>query len=122
MDKKKILVVDDEKDLVEMVALRLEANNFAVIKAYDGEAGLNLAKTTKPDLIILDLMLPKIDGYKICRFLKFDAKYKNIPVIILTAKAQDTDKELGKEVRADLYITKPFEAEVLLEKINQLLK
>lgn len=122
MADKKILVVDDEADLVEMVTLRLEANDFAVIKAYDGQSGLDLARTEKPDLIILDLMLPKIDGYKVCRMLKFDEKYKNIPVILFTAKAQDTDKELGKEVKADAYITKPFEAEVLLAKINQLLK
>lgn len=122
MAKKKILVVDDEAALVEMIALRLEANDFAVIKAYDGQVAFNLARTEKPDLIILDLMLPKIDGYKVCRMLKFDEKYKNIPVILFTAKVQDADKELGKQVRADAYVTKPFEAEVLLAKINQLLK
>lgn len=121
MAKKRILVVDDEKDLVEMIVLRLEANDFAVIKAYDGQSGFDLAKAEKPDLIILDLMLPKIDGYKVCRMLKFDEKYKNIPVIIFTAKAHDTDKELGREVRADAYITKPFEADVLLAKINELM-
>ncbi len=122
MAKKKILVVDDEKDLVEMISLRLEASDFMVIKAYDGQAGLELARTKKPDLIILDLMLPKIDGYKVCRMLKFDVKHKDIPVILFTAKALDTDKELGKQVRADAYVTKPFEAEILLMKINQLLK
>ena len=122
MLKKKILVVDDEADLVEMVALRLEASDFEVIKAYDGQTGLDKARNELPDLIILDLMLPKIDGYKICRMIKFDEKYKNIPVILFTAKAQDADKKLGMDVGADAYLTKPFESTVLLTKINQLLK
>jgi len=122
MEKKKILVVDDEFDLVEMLSIRLEANDFTVIKAFDGQAGLDMARTEKPVLIILDLMLPKLDGYKVCRMLKFDEKYKSIPVIIFTAKAQDTDKELGKEVRADAYLTKPFEPEILLAKIKELIK
>lgn len=122
MVKKKILVVDDEADLVDMLTLRLEASDFSVIKAYDGQQGLDKARIEKPDLIILDLMLPKIDGYKVCRILKFDEKYKDIPVILFTAKAQESDKELGREVRADAYITKPFEAQVILAKINELLK
>lgn len=122
MAKKKILVVDDEADLVEMVTLRLEANDYAVIKAYDGQAGLDLSRTEKPDLIILDLMLPKLDGYKVCRMLKFDEKYKNIPIILFTAKAQDADRELGREVKADAYITKPFDPAVLLAEIKKLIK
>lgn len=122
MAKKKILVVDDEADLVEMVTLRLEVNDFTVIKAYDGQTGLDLSRTEKPDLIILDLMLPKLDGYKVCRMLKFDEKYKNIPIILFTAKAQDADRELGKEVKADAYITKPFDPAVLLAKIKELIK
>ena len=122
MPKKKILVVDDETDLVEMITLRLEASDFTVIKAYDGQAGLDLARTEKPDLIILDLMLPKIDGYKVCRMLKFDEKYKNIPIIIFTARAQESDVKLGEEVGADAYITKPFDSKDLLDKISALLK
>jgi len=118
---KKILVVDDEKELVEMVKLRLEANNYDVIAAYDGQEALDKARSQKPDLIVLDLMLPKIDGYKVCRMLKFDEKYKNIPIILFTARAQDEDKNLGKEVRADGYITKPFEPQVLLAKISELI-
>jgi len=121
MPKKKILVVDDETDLVEMITLRLEAGDFIVIKAYDGQAGLDLARTEKPDLIILDLMLPKIDGYKVCRMLKFDEKYKNIPIIIFTARTQESDVRLGEEVGADAYITKPFDSDILLNKIKQLL-
>ncbi|MCX5701185.1 MAG: response regulator [Candidatus Omnitrophica bacterium] len=122
MEKKRILIVDDEVDLVDMVSLRLEANNFQVIKAFDGQDGLDKARKEKPDLIILDLMLPKIDGYKVCRMLKFDDKYKNIPIILFTAKVQDSDKKLGEDVKADAYVTKPFEAEVLLSKIKELIK
>ena len=119
---KKLLIVDDESDLVEMVALRLEANGFSIIKAYDGQDGLEKARSLKPDLIILDLMLPKIDGFNVCRMLKFDDKYKDIPIIIFSAKAQDSDKQLGEDVRANAYLTKPFEAEVLLAHIKKLIK
>ncbi len=122
MDKKKILIIEDEKDLVETVSLRLEANDYEVISAGDGLEGLEKAKKEKPDLIILDLMLPKMDGYKVCRLLKFDEKYKKIPIIIFTACANEADKGIGKEVRADAYITKPFDSHVLLEKIRQLIQ
>jgi DNA-binding response OmpR family regulator len=122
MPKKRILVVDDENDLVETLSLRLEANGYEVLKAYDGQEGFEKAKKQKPDLIILDLMLPKIDGYKVCRMLKFDQKYRHIPVLLFTARAQDSDKKLGEEVGADAYITKPFEPPALLEKIKELLE
>ena len=118
---KKILLVDDEKDMVETVAMRLEANGYQVIKAYDGSEGLEKAKKEKPDLIILDLMLPKMDGYKICGLLKADARYSKIPVIMFTARAQEADKKMGEEVGADAYITKPFEPHVLVEKMRELL-
>ena len=120
MDKKRILLVDDETELVEMVKLRLEANNYEVLTAYDGKQGLDLARKEKPDLIILDLMLPKIDGYRVCRMLKFDEKYKKIPIILFTSRAQDDDKATGLEVGADAYITKPFEPQVLLDKMREL--
>jgi len=122
MDKKRILVVDDEIDLVEMLTIRLEANDYEVSMAYDGQDGLDKARALKPDLIILDLMLPKIDGYKVCRMLKFDEKYKQIPIILFTARAQESDIKLGKEVGADAYLTKPFEPNILLGKIAELLK
>jgi len=117
---KKILVVDDEVELVEMVKIRLEANGYDVISAYDGQDALNKAKTDKPDLIILDLMLPKIDGYKVCRMLKFDEKYKSIPIILFTAKAQESDRKMGEDVGADSYIVKPFDPQTLLSKIKEL--
>jgi len=121
-EKKRILVVDDEADLVDMLKMRLEVNNYDVITAYDGQEALDKARKEKPDLIILDLMLPKIDGYKVCRMLKFDEKYKKIPIILFTARAQDSDQKMGKEVGADAYVTKPFEPKVLLGKIEELLK
>ncbi len=121
MHKKRILLVDDEKDLVYAVTLQLEAANFEVLPAYDGQEALDKVRKEKPDLIILDLMLPKIDGFKVCRMLKFDEKYKHIPVILFTARAQESDKEIGKEVCADSYITKPFDPQQLLSKIKELL-
>lgn len=122
MPGKRILLVDDEKDLVEIMKFRLEANNYTVICAFDGQEALEKAKNENPDLIILDLMLPKIDGYKICRMLKFDEKYKKIPIVMFTARAQEADRKLGEEVGADAYITKPFDLQVLLDKIKELIK
>jgi DNA-binding response OmpR family regulator len=122
MTKRRILLVDDEKDLVETVKFRLEANDYDVIIAYDGQEGLDKARKEKPDLIILDLMLPKIDGYKVCRMLKFDEKYKKIPIALFTARAQESDQNMGKEVGADAYITKPFEPQALLDTIKKLLR
>lgn len=122
MAGKRILVVDDETQLVEMLKLRLEANNYQVLCAYDGQEALDKARREKPDLIILDLMLPKIDGYKVCRMLKFDEKYKNIPIVLFTARAQEEDVKLGAEVGAEAYITKPFDPPALLAKIKELLK
>jgi len=119
---KKILFVDDEPQLVEMVKIRLEANDYEVILASDGEQALEKARGEKPDLIILDIMLPKMDGYKVCRMLKFDDKYSNIPVIMLTARSQKSEKSMGEEVGADAYIIKPFEPQMLLGKIKELLK
>ncbi len=122
MSKKKILIVDDEKDLVYGVSLQLETSGFEVLAAYDGQEGLDKARKEKPDLIILDLMLPKIDGFKVCRMLKFDEKYKKIPIILFTVRAQESDKQTAAEVCADAYITKPFEPQVLLDKIAELLR
>ncbi|MCX5751634.1 MAG: response regulator [Candidatus Saganbacteria bacterium] len=119
--RKKILVVDDEADIVDLLTLRLEGEGFEVISAGDGNAGLDKARREKPDLIILDLMLPKIDGYRVCRLLKFDEKYKNIPIIMFTARGQDEDRKLGEEVGADAYLVKPFDPQLLMKTINRLL-
>jgi len=120
--KKKILVVDDEAHMVQMLTMRLTASNYEVIGASDGQEALDTAKKEKPDLIILDLMLPKMDGYKVCGLLKADTRYSGIAIIIFTARAQEEDMKMGKEVGADAYITKPFEPNVLLSKIRELLK
>ena len=121
MSEKKILLVDDEPDLVQLVSLRLQAAGYEVATAYDGQEALDQVKKEIPDLIILDLMLPKMDGYKVCRLLKFDERYKKIPVLIFTARAQEEDIRLAMECGADSYLTKPFDAQVLLSKIQELL-
>ncbi|MFC1646368.1 response regulator transcription factor, partial [Candidatus Omnitrophota bacterium] len=108
--------------LVEMVTMRLEASGYEVISAADGQEALDKARQEKPDLIILDLMLPKMDGYKVCGLLKADVRYNRIPIIIFTARAQESDQKMGEEAGADAYITKPFDSEVLLSKIEVLLK
>ena len=119
---KKILLVDDEPDIVETVSFRLEAAGYDVISAYDGKEALKKAKTENPDLIILDLTLPKMDGYKVCELIKSDVKYSKIPIILFSARTQDEDRKTGKKVGADDYIIKPFEPALLLKKISDLLE
>lgn len=119
---KKILIVDDEQDIVESLKFVLETANFTCYCAYNGEDGLRLAKELVPDLIILDVMMPKINGFKISRLLKYDAKYKNIPILMVTARTQEEDKLIGEETGADEYITKPFELDEVLKKVEQYLK
>jgi DNA-binding response OmpR family regulator len=118
MGKKKILVVDDEVDLVKMIQFSLELGGYKVLASYNGEDALNQARKENPDLILLDIMLPKLDGYKVCRLLKFDEKYKHIPILMMTAKTQEKDKLMGKETGANEYITKPFDMEELMQKIR----
>ncbi len=119
---KKILLVDDEQALVEMMTLRLEANGYQIIPAHDGQTALKLARSERPDLIILDVMLPKMDGYKVCALLKKDSRYAKIPILLFTAKAQSEDRKVGEEAGADGYVTKPFEPQVLLSKIAEFIK
>lgn len=117
----KILIVDDEEDIAFSVARRLTASGYEAICAEDGVEGLRRAQTENPDLIILDLMLPKMDGYKVCRLLKFDERYKRIPIIMLSARSQEADIALGRETGAECYMTKPFDSGELLAKIAELL-
>ena len=119
---KKILIVDDEQDIVESLKFVLEVSGFVCYTAYNGEDGLKLAKEIMPDLIILDVMMPKINGYKISRLLKYDSKYKDIPIIMVTARSQEDDKAIGQETGVDEYITKPFELDELISKVNGYLK
>lgn len=115
---KKILIVDDEQDIVESLKFVLETAGFDCYCAYDGEDGLNLAKEILPDLIILDVMMPKINGFKICRLLKYDIKYKNIPILMVTARSQIEDKQIGEETGVDEYITKPFDLDEIVKKVE----
>ena len=121
MAGKKILIVDDEEDIAFSMARRLTAAGYEVICAEDGVEGLKRAQTEGPDLIVLDLMLPKMDGYKVCRLLKFDERYKRIPILMLSARGQQEDIALGRETGAEAYLTKPCEAGELLAKIQELL-
>jgi DNA-binding response OmpR family regulator len=116
----KILIVDDEIDLVETLKFRLECKGYEVIEAFDGQEGLQRAQNEKPDLLILDVMLPKMDGYHLCRLLKGDEQFKNIPIIMLTARSQESDKKAGYDQGADVYMPKPFEPKMLMEKIEEL--
>lgn len=118
---KKILIVDDERDLIETLTFRLEASGYEVVSAYNGREGLDKAREHAPDLILLDIMMPEMDGYKVCKELRQDIKCKDIPVVMVTAKGQDTDRDMGIEAGANGYLTKPFEANQLLDKIKELL-
>jgi len=122
MSKKKILVVDDESNVREIVKMRLTINGYSVITAADGLEGLNMARSEKPDLIVLDVMLPKMDGFKVCRMLKGDEQYQNIPIILFTAKVQESDRQTGEAQGADAYLTKPYKPEELIAKIKEFLK
>jgi phosphate regulon transcriptional regulator PhoB len=117
-----ILIIDDEKDIVETIEYNLKKENFTVHKAYDGINGLRVAKETIPDLILLDLMLPGIDGIELCKTLKKNDNTKKIPIIMLTAKKQEVDKVVGLEVGADDYIVKPFGMRELIARIKTVLR
>ena len=117
----RILLVDDEPSIIKMVGKRLEVEGFEVLVAMDGQDGLKKAQTDNPELIILDVMLPKLNGYEVCTMLKQDARYQKIPVVLFTAKAQEKDEKLGMECGADAYVRKPFRAQELIEKIRSLI-
>jgi len=116
--KPRILIVDDEPDLLTVLRFGLESEGFEVVQASDGEQGLALARQTLPDLMILDLMLPRMDGYKVCRALKFDERYKRIPIFILSARSGDTDRRLALELGADEVHTKPYDMRALVERVR----
>lgn len=118
---KKILVVEDELFVRTLVQSRLEANGYEVTTASDGEQALGKARSEKPDLIILDLMLPKLDGARLCRLLKLDDNYKHIPILVLTARVQKESFQKALEAGADAFLSKPFVPETLLDKVKQLL-
>lgn len=117
-ESKKILVVEDDLVTQRMLSARLEITGYDVITASDGEEALNKARKENPDLLILDLMLPKMTGYEVCRMLKFDDKYKKIPIIILSSLDQQDEREKAVKAGADTYVIKPFDLELLLVKIK----
>jgi two-component system alkaline phosphatase synthesis response regulator PhoP len=121
MAKGKILVVDDEVYILHILDFSLGAEGFEVISANNGEMAIEKAKHEQPDLIVLDIMMPVLDGYETCRRLKRESETKDIPVILLTAKGRDVDKRLGFEVGAVDYIVKPFSPSRLIERIEQIL-
>ena len=117
-NRPRILVVDDESDLVSVLRFGLEIEGFEVIDAADGEEGLRLAREARPTLMLLDLMLPKMDGYKVCRTLKFDERYKRMPIIILSARSGEQDRKLALEMGADAFVSKPYDMKDLVAKIR----
>ncbi len=120
--KEKILVVDDEKDIARMISYNLKKEGFLVVEAYNGEDALNLTVSEQPDLVLLDLMLPGIDGLEVCRQLKKESRTSSIPLIMLTAKTQEIDKVVGLELGADDYVSKPFSPKELIARIKAVLR
>ena len=111
----KILIVEDEKNIVDILKYNLSKEGFTTIEAYDGEKGLEMALTENPDLVLLDLMLPGMDGFTVCRKIR---EVSNVPVVMLTAKEEEVDKVLGLELGADDYITKPFSQRELMARLK----
>lgn len=120
--KKNIFIIDDEEDIVELVLLNLKKNNYEATGFYNAASFLESIKLKKPDLVILDLMLPDMDGIEICKYLRTNNEYKDIPIIMLTAKQDEIDKVIGLEVGADDYITKPFSSRELIARVKALLR
>jgi two-component system alkaline phosphatase synthesis response regulator PhoP len=120
--KEKILIVEDEKDIIKMLEYNLEKEGFKTFSSRDGEDALDSVSRDHPDLIVLDLMLPGIDGLEVCKTLKSDSKTAFIPIIMLTAKSQESDKIVGLELGADDYMTKPFSPRELIARIKAVLR
>ena len=122
MTQKKILVADDEKDIVELVAFNLEREGFAVCRAYDGQKAWERVNVEKPDLVILDLMMPEMPGMEVCGRIRRQETTASLPIIMLTAKSDPIDKILGLEIGADDYITKPFHVRELIACVRAVLR
>jgi two-component system alkaline phosphatase synthesis response regulator PhoP len=122
MSKASILIVDDEEDIRELVELNLVREGYVVLTCETGEQALTMVRAKQPDLIVLDLMLPGIDGLEVCKRLKADSSFQEIPVVMLTAKGEESDVVAGLELGADDYITKPFSGKVLVARIRRLLR
>jgi len=118
MFKKRILILEDEPNLVETLQASLAQENYECLTANDGHNGFDLARTEKPDLVVLDIMLPGMDGYKVARLLEFQKELKHIPIIMLSARDRDEDRLMGEQTTANYYITKPFSMDKLVTKIK----
>ncbi|MDO8535681.1 MAG: response regulator [Candidatus Omnitrophota bacterium] len=118
---KKILIVDDEPDIIKMLQIRLESANYNIVTAQDGQEALNRIKEDTPDLLVLDIMMPKINGYTLFKMLREDLKYKNIPIIILTASVEIEDLRKCIKEGVEAYLRKPYKPEILLGLIKGLL-
>ena len=121
MSKKKILVVEDEQDLLTLQSMLLSIEGYTVEGVMDGQTALDVVETMKPDLILLDIMLPEVDGFQVCRQLKSNEATRRIPIIILTAKKSKEDLVMGDQAGADMYITKPYKTSMVIEAIQKLL-
>ncbi len=117
-EKRKVLVVEDEPTIAKTVRLALEAEGFEVFVAEDGLEALKMVRNDSPDLILLDVMLPKFDGFKVCRLLKFDKNTGHIPIVLSSARNSDADLERGRKAGADEYIAKPFDLEQLVQIVR----
>ena len=122
MAKERILVVDDEEDLLELVQYNLAKEGYRVTTVSTGEAALREVRTGMPDLMVLDLLLPNVDGLEVCKIVKSDPRTKHIPIVMLTAKGEDADHVTGLELGADDYITKPFSPRVLVARVKAVLR
>lgn len=122
MAKESVLIIEDEKNIVELVKYNLEKEGFAVATSSRGDLGLEQVRRIRPDLVILDLMLPELDGLELCRILKQNEKTNGIPIIMLTAKSSETDKIVGLELGADDYVTKPFSPRELTARVKAVLR
>jgi two-component system alkaline phosphatase synthesis response regulator PhoP len=122
VDRKRILVVDDEIYIVHILEFTLTMEGYEVLTAADGEEALRRLEQDRPDLVVLDIMMPKVDGYEVLRRIRADEEFRQLPVILLSAKGRPIDRETGLEIGADDYIVKPFSPRRLLEKIQDLLE
>lgn len=122
MTKKTVCVIEDDRDINDLIAYHLNKEGFSTFSLFDGANALDFIRTKKPDLILLDLMLPEVDGLEICRLVRFDPTINHIPIIMLTAKGEESDIIVGLQIGADDYLAKPFSPKVLLARIKSVIR
>lgn len=122
MTKQKVLIIEDERALSDILKYNMEKEGFEVVTAADGQEGINRAQAMQPDLVILDLMLPVIEGYEVCRQLRSDAKTQTARILMLTARSDEVDEIVGFKMGADDYVTKPFKIKPLIHRVNALMR